>query len=174
MKSAAAVMLLLFACSKPVPPASEPVPQTNDTNTDTSTMAAPAVATSGPRITIPDGTVYSVEVVADSEMRAQGLMFRDHLRPNTGMLFLFPSDGEYAFWMKNTLIPLDIIWIDVNKNIVHIKHDVPPCKIDDCPSYPPGVQSRYVLELAAGEAKKHNLKVGDRLTFLETDDIVAR
>lgn len=170
MKSAAAMMLLLIACSNPGSTTSEAtVPQ--GTATVSQTAATP---TSGPRITMPDGTVYAIEVVADSEERAQGLMFRDHLQPNAGMLFIFPSDGEYAFWMKNTLIPLDMLWIDVNKNIVQIKHDVPPCKIDDCPSYPPGVQSRYVLELAAGEAKKHNLKIGDRLVFAGTDDIVAR
>lgn len=117
---------------------------------------------------------FEVEVVATPETRAQGLMFREKLAANAGMLFLYPGEQPVSFWMKNTLIPLDMLWIDVNKNIVQIKHDVPPCKIDDCPSYPPGVQSRYVLELAAGEAKKHNLKIGDRLVFAGTDDIVAR
>jgi hypothetical protein len=158
------VTLLLCGCSKPSTSNATTTPPAQET----------AAMSNGPRITMPDGSVYSIEVVADDEQRAQGLMFRDHLRPNAGMLFVFPQDGEYAFWMKNTLIPLDMIWIDANRNIVHVKHDVPPCKIDDCPSYPPGVQARYVLELAAGEAKKHNLKAGDRLTFIGTDDVVAR
>ncbi|HEX2833643.1 MAG TPA: DUF192 domain-containing protein [Thermoanaerobaculia bacterium] len=167
MKTAVVMTLMLFACSKPVTTANGTVPQ------NTGTTQAPA-ATSGPRIVMPDGTVFALEVVADEEQRAQGLMFRDYLRPNTGMLFVFPSDGEYSFWMKNTLIPLDMLWIDVNKNVVHVKHDVPPCRVDDCPSYSPGASARYVLELAAGEAKKHNLKAGDKLTFVETDDFVAR
>lgn len=170
MRSAVAATLLLIACSKPVPPSTT-------TMSPQSTMPQEGTAvtsTNSPRITMPDGTVYAIEVVADNEQRAQGLMFRDHLLPNTGMLFVFPDDGEYAFWMKNTLIPLDMLWLDVNRTVVHVKHDVPPCKVDDCPSYPPGVEARYVLELAAGEAKKHGLKVGDRLVLAGTDDIVPR
>lgn len=165
MRSAVAATLLMFACSKPVPPSTTTLAPQTTMQQETTTNA--------PRITMPDGTVYAIEVVADDEQRAQGLMFRDHLRPNSGMLFIFPEDGEYAFWMKNTLIPLDMLWLDVNRTIVHVKHDVPPCKVDDCPSYPPGIRARYVLELAAGEAKKHGLKVGDRLIFAGTDDIVA-
>ncbi|HET8797251.1 MAG TPA: DUF192 domain-containing protein, partial [Thermoanaerobaculia bacterium] len=115
-----------------------------------------------------------VEVVADEQQRAQGLMFRDHLRPFSGMLFVFPQDGVYSFWMKNTLIPLDMIWIDANRTVVHIKRDVPPCRVENCPGYSPGIEARYVLELAAGEAKKRNLKPGDVLTFFELDGIVAR
>ncbi|HEX7829445.1 MAG TPA: DUF192 domain-containing protein [Thermoanaerobaculia bacterium] len=169
MKTALAVTLLMFACSKPAPVAESSTTVPANTATE-----APVNLTSGPRITMPDGAVYAVEVVADPEERSQGLMYRDHLRPNAGMLFAFPDDDVYAFWMKNTLIPLDMLWIDVNKNVVHVKHDVPPCKIDDCPSYSPGVSARYVLELAAGEAKKHNLKAGDKLTFIETDTVTPR
>lgn len=155
MKTTIAAMLLLMTCAKqPTPAASS-----------SSTTAPPAPVTSGPRITMPDGTVYALEVVADQESRAQGLMYRDHLRPNTGMLFIFAEDGEYAFWMKNTLIPLDMLWISADQKLVHIKHDVQPCKVEDCPSYPPGVDARYVLELAAGEGKKHNLKAGDKLVI---------
>lgn len=170
MKTAVVMTLMLFACSKPATTANETVPQTSATPATEAAVSA----TSGPRIVMPDAAVFGIEVVADDEQRAQGLMFRDHLRPNTGMLFVFPSDGEYSFWMKNTLIPLDMLWIDVNQTVVHVKHDVQPCRTDDCPTYSPGVSARYVLELAAGEAKKHNLKAGDKLTFVETDDFVAR
>jgi len=155
------VVLLVTACSQqaPAPPPSEP---------------APAPAAAGPRVTLPDNVTYSVEIAADPDLRAQGLMYRDQLRPATGMLFFFPTDGVYGFWMKNTLIPLDMIWIDSDRKIVHIKTDVPPCKIEECPSYDPGVPSRYVLELAAGEAAKHGLKVGDVLRFEGMDTVVVR
>ncbi len=155
------VVLLVTACSQqaPAPPPSEP---------------APAPVASGPRVILPDNSVYSVEIAADQDLRAQGLMYRDQLRPATGMLFFFPADGDYGFWMKNTLIPLDMIWIDSNRKVVHIKTDVPPCRIEQCPSYDPGVPSRYVLELAAGEAAKHRLTVGDVLRFEGMDNVVVR
>ncbi len=168
MRSAVVATLLLFACSKPVPPS------TSTTVPGTTMPQEAAGVTDGPRITMPDGTVYAIEVVADAEQRAQGLMFRDHLRPNAGMLFVFDEDDVYSFWMKNTLIPLDMIWLGVDQTIVHVKHDVPPCKVEDCPSYSPGVPARYVLELAAGEAKKRDLKVGDRLIFTGTEDFIRR
>jgi uncharacterized protein len=167
VRGAVAALLVLASCSRQGPPSTAtPAPET--------AMTATAPATSGPRILMPDGTVYRVEVVADDEQRAQGLMFRDRLLPYSGMLFVFPEDGVYAFWMKNTLIPLDMIWIDASQTVVHVKHDVPPCRVANCPSYSPGVEARYVLELAAGEAKTRGLKPGDRLAFLELDDVAAR
>jgi hypothetical protein len=156
----AVLMLLAITCGKTPPP--EPPAQ------------SATVEQTGPRVIFPDGFVVRVEIAADDENRAQGLMFRDQLRPGTGMLFLFPQDGEYAFWMKNTKIPLDMIWIDSTRRIAAIAHDVPPCYIDDCPSYPPGATARYVLEVAAGVAKQHGLKVGDVLQFEQTEGFVAR
>jgi hypothetical protein len=127
-----------------------------------------------PRVTFPDGFVVRTELATDDDSRAQGLMFRDQLRPGTGMLFFFPTAGDYPFWMKNTLIPLDIIWLDEGRKIVAIHHDVPPCKTTECPSYPPNAVARYVLEVAAGVAKQHGLKVGDVLQFANTDGVVGR
>ena len=159
----AALTLFFVACSQQAPaPADAPPP------------TPPAPVAAGPRVVLPDNFTYSVEVAADPELRAQGLMYRDQLRPATGMLFFFPADGDYGFWMKNTLIPLDMIWIDSSRKIVHIKTDVPPCRIEECPSYEPGVRSRYVLELAAGEAAKRRLKVGDVLRFEGMDAVVVR
>lgn len=158
------MMLLVIGCTKTIPPA-----------TKTSTTAATATTSvSGPRVKLPDGFVVNVEIAADGETRAQGLMYRDHLPPGSGMLFFFGESGEYPFWMKNTRIPLDIIWIDEKQRIAHVKHEVPPCRIDDCPSYPPNAIARYVLELAGGEAKKHGLKAGDVLQFEQTENVVAR
>lgn len=158
-----AMLFLLAGCTKTMP--SAPVHET---------QPAPAPAAAGPRVILPNGFVVTVETVADDELRAQGLMFRDHLDPAAGMLFFFPAEGEYPFWMKNTRIPLDIIWIDANRRIAHIKHDVPPCQTVDCPSYPPNARAQYVLELAAGGAKRHGLTVGDQLRFEGTDHVIAR
>jgi uncharacterized membrane protein (UPF0127 family) len=125
-------------------------------------------------VIFPDGFVVRVEIAADDELRAQGLMYRDQLRSGTGMLFLFSKDDQYPFWMKNTLIPLDMVWIDSTQKVAHVKYNVPPCKIADCPSYPPGVPSRYVLEVAGGVAQAHGIKAGDQLRFEQTEGIEIR
>ena len=158
----ALVLLLALGCSNPP---SAPAPAV------TETQARPRT---GPRVIFPDGHVVHVEIANNDELRAQGLMYRDQLAPGDGMLFFFPSDGYYPFWMKNTRIPLDIIWIDANRRIAHVKHQVPPCHVPDCPSYPPNAKAKYVLEIAGGEAAKHGLKEGDLLRFEGTENVVAR
>ena len=163
------MLMLLAACSQPaapVPPTAESQPATTQTVTDTAAV--------GPRVIFPDGFVVSVEIAPDDELRAQGLMYRDQLRPGAGMLFFFPADGEYPFWMKNTLIPLDIIWVDANQRVAHAKFNVPPCKVENCPSYAPNATARYVLEVAGGVAQAHGIKPGDQLRFVGTEGVVAR
>lgn len=154
-----ALALIFLACAKAQPVAPP---------------ARAAAAPEGPRVVLPDGSAIAVEIAADPETRTQGLMYRDRLAPSTGMLFFFPREEEHAFWMKNTRIPLDIIWIDSARRIVHIKHEVPPCRVADCPSYPAGVPSKYVLELAGGVARRHGLKEGDVLRFEGVENVVVR
>jgi uncharacterized membrane protein (UPF0127 family) len=176
----AAVLLMVFACTKNVPPPSDtPAPAPAPAAASPLPMAdtphpPPAPVTNGPRVIFPDGFTVSVEIAADDDTRAQGLMFRDHLEPGTGMLFLFPEDGDYPFWMKNTRIPLDMLWIDSSQKVAHVKFNVPPCVISDCPNYPPNVTARYVLEVAGGVALQHHVKAGDQLRFEKTSDIVAK
>jgi len=142
--------------------------------TPTPSPATTTAAASAQRIVLPDHFAVSVEVAADEELRSQGLMYRDHLADDRGMIFLFTQAGEYPFWMKNTLIPLDMIWMDSQHRIVHIAHDVQPCKADPCPNYPPNAQASSVLELAAGVAAKHHLANGNVLRFEGLDDVVVR
>ena len=152
-------LLVTLSCSNPTVPA---------------TSTQPAELTNKPRVVFPDGFVVRVELATDNESRAQGLMFRDKLRDGTGMLFLFPTTGEYPFWMKNTLIPLDMVWIDEQRRIVHVKTDVPPCEADPCPSYAPGVPARYILEVAAGVARQHQLRAGNVLRFENVEGVVVQ
>jgi uncharacterized membrane protein (UPF0127 family) len=133
----------------------------------------PMTTTSGPRITLPDGSVVAVEIAANDETRAQGLMYRDQLREGTGMLFLFATTGDYPFWMKNTLIPLDMVWIDENRKVAAVASDVPPCKADPCPSYPPNAPARYVLELPAGAARRHRVVTGSTLRFDGIENVIV-
>jgi hypothetical protein len=152
------IALLLAACSSPQQTAPAPPP-------------APA---SGPRIVLPDGATIQVELATDDATRSQGLMYRDHMADDRGMLFLFPESGEYPFWMKNTLIPLDMVWIDDQRRIAHVASNVPPCKADPCPNYPPNANAKYVLELAAGVAAKHHLANGQALRFEGMDNVIVR
>lgn len=133
-----------------------------------------AVPAEGPRVVLPDGFVVAVEIAADPETRARGLMYRPHLPPDRGMLFLFPSTEIQSFWMKDTLIPLDLIWIDEGKRIVDIRADVPPCPADPCPSYSPEAEAKYVLEIAGGEAVRHGLARGQHLVFHAVEQYIVR
>lgn len=101
-----------------------------------------------------EGKCFDVELAQTSKERMRGLQHREFLHESSGMLFIFKESGRHSFWMKNTLIPLDIIWLDHAKRIVHIEHNVPPCKIDNCPSYTSDKNASYVLEINAGKAKE--------------------
>ena len=115
-------------------------------------------------VTFKSGMQVRAEIVDTPETLERGLMFRTSLGPNEGMLFVFEQAGFYPFWMKNTLIPLDIIWIDEQWRIVSIAESVPPCRADPCPTYPPAGNARYVVEVVAGFARTHGVARGDRLT----------
>lgn len=118
-----------------------------------------------PTCTLPEGSTIRIELAATDEERAIGLMFRDVVPADTGMLFLFPNDGIWPFWMKDTMVGLDFIWLDATGQVVEVRADVPPCRVDPCPSYAPSAFSRAMLEMAAGSAEKHGIKVGVRLRF---------
>lgn len=111
------------------------------------------------------GQRYSVEIADDSEERARGLMFRDELADDAGMLFLFPREVPRAFWMLNTRIPLDIIYIDAERRIAAWSLDTPPCRTRTCPNYPSGAAAKYVLEVNAGEMERLGVAVGDSVVF---------
>lgn len=93
-------------------------------------------------------------------------MFRETINWDQAMLFVFEKEGKQAFWMKNVRFPIDILWLDRNKRIVHIEKNVPPCRKDPCPTYSPSLEALYVLELKAGSVKRHNLKLFDKVDFI--------
>jgi len=126
------------------------------------------------RATFGDGAVVSLEIADTEPKRQRGLMFREKLAEDEGMLFVFEQSGEYPFWMQNCRIALDIIWLDEKFRIVSIAESVPPCRMPgceppcssmQCPSYPPapGTSAKYVVEVAAGFAKRHAVKTSQIL-----------
>jgi uncharacterized protein len=116
---------------------------------------------------LPSGAVYRIEVARTPDAQAQGLMFRESLPANSGMIFLFPEGGVHKFWMKNTMIPLDMIWMDLQGKVLFVSANTPPCKADPCPSYGPEVPASSVLEIAGGMAVKERITVGASIRFLD-------
>ena len=112
------------------------------------------------------GQRYAVELADDDAERARGLMFRDAMADDRGMLFIHDAQEPQAYWMKNTKIALDILYFDNDRKLVSQQRGVPPCSLGDaCPSYPSNAPARYVLELNAGQAEKLKLQDGATLTF---------
>ncbi|MEO8349672.1 MAG: DUF192 domain-containing protein [Acidobacteriota bacterium] len=128
------------------------------------TPARPA----GARVALPSGAIYRVELARTNEEMAQGLMFRESLPEKSGMLFLFPRDDDsHPFWMKNTMIPLDIIWLDAEGRVLFVSANTPPCKADPCPSYGPDFAIASVLEIAGGMAEKEKVTVGSTIRLMD-------
>lgn len=112
------------------------------------------------------GQRYTVEVADDDAERGRGLMFRDEMAADRGMLFVHEREAPQSYWMKNTRIALDILYFDTAKRLVSQQRDVPPCSLGDrCPPYPSNAPARYVLELNAGEAARLKLADGAALKF---------
>lgn len=118
-------------------------------------------------IQVPRGDILYAEIADTPRKRRKGLMFRRSLAPDHGMLFRFSDMGSWTFWMKNTQIPLDIIWLDQSGKVVDMAHNVPICERTDdfCPRYTPRAKAIHVLEVRAGTAKKLGLKRGDHLVI---------
>jgi uncharacterized membrane protein (UPF0127 family) len=105
---------------------------------------------------------YSMEIADSFEERKEGLMFRTNLPEKHGMFFVFEKPQQLTFWMKNTLIPLDMIFLDANYKVAHIEKNTQPCKVADCPVYKSVKNAQYVLEVNAGESDKFGVKEGDQ------------
>jgi len=111
-------------------------------------------------------TFIMAEVEKTSWDKEKGLMGRKDLSEDRGMLFVYDEDINPNFWMKNMLIPIDIIFIDADHNIKYIAESVLPCETETrCDLYNAGTPIRYVLEVKAGYTKKYGVKIGDRVLF---------
>lgn len=111
------------------------------------------------------GERFTVEIADNEPERNRGLMFRDRLAPNAGMLFLYDREQPLAFWMKNTRIPLDILYFDAQRRLVSVSRAAPCSLGDRCPPYPAEGPSMYVLELNAGAAQRLGVAPGAVITF---------
>jgi len=160
--AAGALVVLVSACGAAPGKASGP-----SAATPTPAAASSSSAGSGPRAELPSGAVYRLELALTPEEQAQGLMYRENLPDRTGMIFVFDQAGDHHFWMKNTMIPLDMIWMDESGKVIFVSANTPPCKADPCPTYGPIAPARQVLEIAGGMAAKEKVTVGSTLRLIE-------
>jgi uncharacterized membrane protein (UPF0127 family) len=128
-------------------------------------LATAAPVGAAPLCVFPDGTKLVLELALTDKEKATGLMFRDKLAADHGMLFVFDRDDILSFWMKNTLIPLDIVWFDAGGRIVDISAEAQPCRADPCPRYTNRLPARAVLLVNGGYAAAHGLKPGAAAKF---------
>ena len=110
-----------------------------------------------------NGERFTVELAETQEKQALGLMFRDSLPDDHGMLFIFPVESLRSFWMRNTRIPLDIFYFGEDLRLVSVAENARPCRTQRCPSYPSAGPAKYVLELNAGKAAELGSREGDLL-----------
>lgn len=149
-------MCSLAAChhdNKPVP-------------AETETSSAPQFKKEGElQFLDPDGkqiVAIDIEIADDDARREQGLMYRPSMEDRNGMLFLFDEEEPQSFWMKNTIIPLDIIYVNAQKEIVHIAQNTQPYSEKAIPS---GAPAQYVIEVNAGFSAEYGVHEGDRVEW---------
>ncbi len=119
-------------------------------------------------VTFPNGKEVRAEVMMNRADLTRGMMFRDSLAQDRGMLFVFPSIGQYKCFMYQVRIPLDVVWMNRAKEIVEMAPNLPPCKserAEECPQFGGEANSLYMLELNAGAIARERLREGDTLKF---------
>ena len=170
-----ALGVLLISCSAPTPAVPPTVTPDTQTQTPPNLAQTPPVMNTGQQLPIsgraivPNGTTLLLEVARTPQQQEMGLMYRPPLPNNRGMLFQFPSPQPISFWMKNTPVPLDIVFMQ--KGVVqYIASNVPPCTSDPCPTYGPRKPIDQVIELRSGRAAELGLKIGDnvKIEFLSS------
>lgn len=115
-----------------------------------------------------------LEVAASETERNRGLMFRTHLEEGRGMFFVFEEPGQPAFWMKNTYLSLDILFLSTEGTIVDLFERLSPCPMEPCPRYAPRSPARYVLEVAGGFVAHHAVRKGDRIRLENVPGVPPR
>ncbi len=157
---------LVVGCGRdadPAPPGTLVTANGDPKQTSASTTTGPQVifeSESGP-------ISVALEVVATPELIQRGLMHRRSLSPNRGMLFVFSSERVRSFWMKNTLIPLDMFFVKEDMTIAGIERNTVPLTLD---SRTIGIPTRYVIEVNGGWAAKHGVEPGSQITLKNLPD----
>lgn len=123
------------------------------------------ISTFQPKTEVIIGTQpYRLAVADDDISRQKGLSGVTELGKNEGLLMVFDTDEKHGIWMKDMLIPIDILWLDSNKKVIYIVQDAQP-ELSTSEVFAPNKPARYVIELASGSAKQHSVRVGHEIQF---------
>ncbi len=117
-------------------------------------------------VKFPSGAILKAEVADTPEKLLFGLAFRPSLPAGEAMLYIYGESGPHRIWTKEFQFPVDIIWVDESKFVVHVERNVPPCSDDPCPRYGPPNDARYILDANAGVIEQANIAVGNQLKFI--------
>ena len=146
-----------------------PSPGTVATSTEPSETVYSAVTEAPPiemsHVVLPDGFEVTLELAITPEELAQGLMFRPKLPEDRGMLLIFAEERLPSIWMMNTLVALDLVYLDSEGTVVDVVTDAQPCPGEPCPRFTPKQAAKAVLEIPAGAATRHNITEGTKLAF---------
>jgi hypothetical protein len=123
-----------------------------------------------PVVSFAGQTQFYMELALGDAQRARGLMHRPRMDDSWSMLFVYNYDQRLSFWMKNTLIPLDMVFIDDSATVIGVSHNAEPLTLT---SRSVEGESRYVLEINAGLAERYNIKKGDHVDFIKLDDALT-
>lgn len=160
-------LVLVTGSCAPSPPGGDP--STPPSTTETTSSSNPPLI-EAPQVRLPDGFEVTLELAVTPEELAQGLMFRPKLPDDRGMLLIFAEERLPSIWMMNTLVALDLVYLDSIGNVVEVVKDAQPCPGEPCPRFTPKLPARAVLEIPAGSATLHGVNAGDRLEFLRVPE----
>jgi uncharacterized membrane protein (UPF0127 family) len=118
-------------------------------------------------VRLPSGKVIRAEQLSQPDEITRGMMFREDLPEDRGMLFYYSKPGFYSYWMHQVRVPLDIVWLNSAKQVVQVVHQAPPCPgpPEKCPVYGGGFEAQFVLEVRAGVARANGVRPGAQIEF---------
>lgn len=116
------------------------------------------------KVQLGSGT-FQVGIAQDATSRAKGLSGKSSIAPDGGLLFVFDTEEKWGIWMKDMNFPIDIVWLDASKDVVHIVKNADPALSSDY-TFEPEKPAKYVLELTAGATSQYSIKIGDTATFV--------
>ncbi len=158
--------LLTGACAPS--PDSAATPTTADAAAETVSVQPPSMEM--PQVLLPDGFQVTLELAITPDELSQGLMFRPKLPEDRGMLLIFAEERLPSIWMMNTLVALDLVYLDSTGTVVDVITDAQPCPGEPCPKFTPKQPAKAVLEIPAGAATLHVIEAGTQLEFLHVPE----
>jgi uncharacterized membrane protein (UPF0127 family) len=146
-----------------------PTPSSSDSIVPTDASTLSTISATPQQHNKSEVLIGGVKIYADladtPRKQADGLMWRPQLNESEGMLFVFGSEGNLSFWMKNMLIPIDIVFITSDMKIITVHKSVPPCPANPCKSYASSTPAKYALEVRAGFCERHGVQPGDSISI---------